>query len=68
MRYAQFIALGLPIGSGPVESAAKNLVQARLKRSGMRWSHDGGQHVLDLRAYLKSDRWEPMWSILMRAA
>jgi hypothetical protein len=68
MRYAQFIALGLPIGSGPVESAAKNLVQARLKRSGMRWSHDGGQHVLDLRAYLKSDRWEPMWSTLMRAA
>ena len=68
MQYAQFIALGLPIGSGPVESAAKNLVQARLKRSGMRWSHQGGQHVLDLRAYLKSDRWEPMWSSLTSVA
>ena len=68
MRYSDFIAQGLPIGSGPVESAAKNIVQARLKRSGMRWSTDGGQHVLDLRTFLKSERWEPMWNILTRAA
>lgn len=68
MRYADFIARGLPIGSGPVESAAKNIVEARLKRSGMRWSRDGGQHVLDLRSYLKSDRWEAMWDTLHQAA
>jgi Uncharacterised protein family (UPF0236) len=68
MRYSDFIARGLPIGSGPVEAAAKNIVQARLKRSGMRWSRDGGQHVLDLRAFLKSGRWEPMWDTLTRAA
>lgn len=68
MRYAEFIARGLPIGSGPVESAAKTIVQARLKRSGMRWSRDGGQHVLDLRTLLKSERWAPMWSTLKKAA
>lgn len=68
MRYAEFLARGLPIGSGPVESAAKNIVQARLKRSGMRWSREGGQHVIDLRAYLKSERWEPMWNALTNAA
>ena len=68
MRYTEFIAKGLPIGSGPVEAAAKNIVQARLKRSGMRWSRDGGQHVLDLRAFLKSGRWEPMWSTLTKVA
>ena len=68
MRYAHFVARGLPIGSGPVESAAKNIVQARLKRSGIRWSRRGGQHVLDLRSHLKSGRWEPMWSQLKRAA
>lgn len=67
MRYVTFLAIGLPIGSGPVESAAKNIVQARLKRSGMRWSRDGGQHVLDLRSYLKSGRWEPMWAALLKA-
>lgn len=64
MLYADYIARGLPIGSGPVESAAKTIVQARLKRSGMRWSRDGGQHVLDLRTYLKSERWDPMWQEL----
>jgi hypothetical protein len=68
MRYVEFIARGLPIGSGPVESAAKNIVQARLKRSGMRWSREGGQHVLDLRSVLKSGRWEPMWNTLLRVA
>lgn len=66
--YTDFIARGLPIGSGPVESAAKNIVQARLKRSGMRWSRDGGQHVLDLRTFLESGRWEPMWTTLAKAA
>ncbi|MBK8974671.1 MAG: hypothetical protein IPM29_01985 [Planctomycetes bacterium] len=38
MRYGTFLAMGLPIGSGHVESAAKNIVAHRLKRSGMRWS------------------------------
>jgi len=68
MRYSDFIARGLPIGSGPVEAAAKNIVQARLKRSGMRWSRNGSQHVLDLRAHLKSGTWEPMWQQLRGAA
>ena len=68
MCYPDFEAMGLPIGSGNVESAAKNIVQARLKRSGMRWSRDGGQHVLDLRTYLKSGRWSSMWDVLKRVA
>jgi len=68
MRYAEFLARGLPIGSGPVEAAAKTIVQARLKRSGMRWSMDGGQHILDLRSHLKSERWDVMWPALKKAA
>jgi hypothetical protein len=68
LRYSTFAAMGLPIGSGPVESAAKVVVQARLKRSGMRWTREGGQHVLDLRAHLKSGRWEAMWQALSAAA
>ena len=68
MCYPDFVAMGLPIGSGNVESAAKNIVQARLKRSGMRWSRSGGQHVLDLRTYLQFGRWDSMWAVLTRAA
>ncbi len=68
MRYVEFIALGLPIGSGPVESACKNIVNARLKRSGMRWSMEGGQNVLNLRVHLKSDRWDPAWATYLNRA
>ena len=62
MRYAEFPAVrGLPIGSGPVEAACKSLIKTRLCRSGMRWSKDGGQAVLDLRTYVKSNRWDSFW-------
>ncbi len=52
----------------PVESAAKNIAQARLKRSGIRWSRSGGQHVLNLLTYLKSTRWDVMWTTITKAA
>jgi hypothetical protein len=62
MTYADFREKGFPIGSGPVEAAAKVLVKQRLCRSGMRWSRSGGQHVLTLRAYMKSGTWDEMWN------
>lgn len=61
MTYAQFRRRGLPIGSGPVEAACKTLIKQRLCQSGMRWSSEGGQAILDLRAYIKSRRWDSMW-------
>jgi hypothetical protein len=54
MAYPTFVAQGLPIGSGAVESAAKHLVQLRLKRPGARWSPTGAQAILTLRAHLAS--------------
>jgi len=50
MRYPAFRAQGLPIASGPVESAGKHLVQLRLKRPGARWSEPGATALLALRA------------------
>ena len=61
MDYRRFRRRGWPIGSGPVEAAGKTLVKVRLCRSGMRWSRSGGQYVLSLRTYLKSERWDTMW-------
>lgn len=62
MDYPGFLARGLPIGSGPVEAACKSLVKTRMGRSGMRWTRRRGQYVLTLRTYLKSSRWDAMWS------
>jgi hypothetical protein len=62
MRYADFRARGLPIGSGVVEAACKCIVNSRLKRSGMRWTRDGGQHVLNLRVRVQSGEWDAFWN------
>jgi hypothetical protein len=62
MRYDQYRASGYPIGSGPVESACKRLVGRRLKPTGMRWSPEGAQAILHLRAALLSERWDEAWA------
>jgi hypothetical protein len=49
-------ALGLPLGSGAVESAGKHVVQLRMKRAGTRWSDDRAQAVLTVRCRLISHR------------
>lgn len=56
MAYPDLQAQGLPIGSGAVESAAKHVVQQRMKRPGQRWSCRGGRAMLALRARFASDR------------
>jgi hypothetical protein len=52
MRYSSYRDQGLPVGSGAVESAAKHLVQQRMKRAGMRWSELGARAILHLRCAL----------------
>jgi Uncharacterised protein family (UPF0236) len=51
MRYPEFLADGLPIGSGAAEGAAKHLIQRRMKLPGARWSDDGGDAIVALRAH-----------------
>lgn len=62
MDYAIYSSLGLIVGSGPVEAAAKTLVGHRLKRSGMRWTRQGGQQILNLRVQVQSKRWDAFWN------
>lgn len=61
MRYADYREQGLPIGSGVVEAACKTVIGQRFKRAGMRWSIDGGQNILNLRAIVLSRRWDGFW-------
>jgi hypothetical protein len=47
----------LPIGSGVTEAACKTVFSQRLKRSGMAWSVEGGQRIIDLRVIQLSGVW-----------
>jgi hypothetical protein len=58
MDYPKFVKMGLPIGSGAIESANRQVVVDRCKRSGMRWCRRGLQHILSLRCALLSGNWE----------
>jgi hypothetical protein len=51
MDYPAYRQRGLPLGSGAVESAAKSVVQFRMKRPGMRWSDRGARAILTLRTH-----------------
>lgn len=66
MDYAVYKGKGWPIGSGVIEAACKSVVKQRMCRSGQRWSIEGGQAILNLRAIVKSDRWDSFWKELSK--
>lgn len=53
--------MGLPLGSGCVESANKLLVEGRLKGSGVHWARKHIDPMLALRSIAYNDRWEEDW-------
>lgn len=50
MDYARYLKKGYPITSAIVESNCKHLVKDRMEQSGMRWSSQGAQAMMDVRA------------------
>jgi hypothetical protein len=59
MKYDRFREEGRPIGSGTVESGAKNVVQWRMKRGGQLWSYAGAARMLAAVGEVHSKRWTP---------
>ena len=58
MDYRYYEKQGWFVGSGAIESANKTVVQRRTKQPGMRWSVNGGQYILTLRAKEESNLWD----------
>jgi hypothetical protein len=65
MNYPHYLAHGWQIGSGPVESACKTVVNNRLAGGGMRWGSPGSNALCHLRALFLSQRnqWETFWKV-----
>ena len=62
MRYATLRELGLPIGSGATESAARTPIGQRAKGRSRSWVEPRLRGVLTLRALRQSDRLPRFWS------
>lgn len=60
MDYARFRSLGYAIGSGTIESACKQIVVQRLRKSGAQWIIDGAVRTAKARAAWLSREWDSL--------
>jgi hypothetical protein len=60
MQYLEFREEGYPIGSGMVESEAKQF-KARFCGPGMRWSRKGAERLLPIRAAIMGHQFDSLW-------
>jgi hypothetical protein len=58
MDYARYLKRGWPIGTGVIEGACRHLVKDRMELSGMRWTVEGAQALLALRAVEENGDWD----------
>ncbi len=58
MAYHLYLAQGWPIASGVIEGACRHLVKDRCERSGMRWTQEGVENLLRLRAVAENGDWD----------
>ena len=61
LKYDEALAAGLPIATGVIEGACRHLVKDRMNVTGARWSLDGGEAVLRLRALRSSGDFDDYW-------
>ena len=65
MQYASFRYMGLPTGSGCVESAIRRVINLRLKSPGIFWKRKTAETMLFLRSALLCGRWKIMLNNLL---
>src|SRR3974390_2453665 len=67
LDYCEYRRNHLPIGSGVTEAACKTVFTQRLKQSGMTWSLEGGQWIVDLRVVHLSGIWPQVYQAYLQA-
>jgi len=68
MRYDQFKAANIPLGSGAVESCVRRLVNLRMKGNGIFWRLENAERVLFLRGQLLAGRWDRFVDAVLQPA
>lgn len=62
LDYAGALALGLPIGSGMIESGHRHVLQARLKKAGTAWLPEHADQIAHLRVLRANNQWSSLWN------
>jgi hypothetical protein len=62
LDYPRALRLGLPIGSGMIESGHRHVLHARLKKAGTAWLQDHADQIAHLRVLRANRQWESLWS------
>ena len=55
MRYDAYLSAGYPIATGVIEGACRHVIKDRMEQGGMRWTLEGAEAMLNLRAVNASD-------------
>ena len=63
MQYDAYLREGYPIATGVIEGACRHLVKDRIERSGMRWTVDGAQPMLHVRAIHQSPNRDNFYNV-----
>ena len=58
LSYPYFKGLGLPLGSGAIESSIRRVINQRLKSNSTFWKVASAESMLQLRSQLLTDRWD----------
>ena len=62
LDYPRALRLGLPIGSGMIESGHRHVLQARLKKAGAAWLITNADRIANLRALRANGQWLTLWN------
>jgi hypothetical protein len=63
-----YLQAELLIGSGAMEAAHKHVIQHRMKVSGLRWTSQGVQKMVNRRVTFKSNQWNYIVGLTKKAA
>lgn len=62
LDYPQALTAGWPISTGVIEGACRHLIKDRMDITGARWSTDGAEAILRLRAIIANGDWNDYWT------
>jgi len=62
LDYPRALRLGLPIGSGMIESGHRHVLQARLKKPGAAWLLTNADRIANLRVLRANGQWFSLWN------